>query len=435
MAAWSFEEIRRAIGGRWIVEPGVGERAPMGAAIDTRDLQFGQVFFAFAGQQVDGHAYIKDAIERGAAMVVVTDPDAVGDSDSVAVVCVDDALEAITRLAALWRTKINATVIAVTGSNGKTTTCRMIDAVLGQMGAGSVSQKSFNNQLGVPITVLNAKADDAYLICEVGTSSPGEIAARTALCEPDISVIVSIGRAHLEELGSRDGVLAEKAAIAKGAKTVIVPARVEGLEDAVRAHNPGELIVVDGLVEVAMPGEHNKRNAALAARVGRVMGMDDGDIARGLKNVQGPAMRLEQIIIETGGEPIVVINDAYNANPDSMRASISVLAETPTRGRRVAVLGEMLELGSSCFQEHRALVDEIQSRADLSLVVYFGEAFATAAGDFSGAQVVADTDDAAAGRIASMVEAGDVVLLKGSRGVRVERVLWALERRFAGGGG
>jgi UDP-N-acetylmuramoyl-tripeptide--D-alanyl-D-alanine ligase len=347
MGVWGFEDIHGAAGGHWIVEPGSGDRVPMGASIDSREVKCGQVFIAFDGEHVDGHAYIDDAIGRGAAMILVTDPEAVSDSVSLPVLCVDDPVVAMTGLASLWRARIKARVVAVTGSNGKTTTCRMIDAVLSKMGRGSVSQKSFNNQLGVPITVLNAKDDDEYLICELGTSSPGEIAARTALCRPDVAVIVSIGRAHLEELGSRDGVIAEKSQVARGAGIVILPAGIDGLENAVRAQGPGEVLMIDARVEIGMLGEHNKSNAALAAAVGCVFGMEQEAIVDGLSRATPPAMRLERVVVQTTGDPVVVINDAYNANPDSMRASLSVLGDISTGGRRVAVLGDMLELGSS----------------------------------------------------------------------------------------
>lgn len=434
MSVWSFDEIRAAMDARWAVEPETDGSVPMGACIDTRAIEPGQVFFAFAGEQVDGHDYIEGAIAGGAGLIVATDPGRVPTESMVPIALVGDATEALTRLAALWRLRINARVVAVTGSNGKTTTCRLIDAVLAETGPGSVSVKSFNNQLGVPITVLNAGPEDMYLVCELGTSSPGEIAARTALCKPDIAVIVSIGRAHLEELGSRDGVLKEKSSIARGVGTVVLPSGVDGLEDAVRAHNPGRVVAVEPSEALVspLPGEHNRSNAAIACAVGRAMGMDDQAIIRGLSNAVGVPMRFERAMVQTGGGPIVVINDAYNANPDSMRASLSVFAELHATGRRVVVLGDMGELGASADAEHAALVAEVDTMGWIDLCVYFGEAFGRCAASGRGTEVVVGSDDAAIERIVSMIRAGDCVLLKGSRSMRVERVLKALRSRFGG---
>lgn len=432
MSVWSYDEILDAISGRWRVEPAPDAPIPLGACIDTRAIEQGQIFFAFVGEQVDGHAYIKDAIAKGASMIVATDPAQIPSDSTIPIAIVDDATDAITRLAALWRSRIAATVVAVTGSNGKTTTCRLIDAILSELGQGSVSQKSFNNALGVPITVLNAKHDDVYLVCELGTSSPGEIAARTALCEPSIAAIVSIGRAHLEELGSRAGVLKEKVSIAKGAATVIIPKGVDGLEDAVRAHDPGsvKIVTADDAIASPLPGEHNRRNAAIACAIGRTMGMDNDAIARGLGKAMGAPMRFERVVVMTDREPIVVINDAYNANPDSMRASLEVFRSQKTQGRKIAVLGDMGELGASADAEHAALVSELETIDAIDLRVYFGDHFARCAVKRQGTQVVSGTDDAAIERIVSMIHPADCVLLKGSRSMRVERVLSALRSRF-----
>jgi len=434
MSVWSFEEIRGAMDARWAVEPTEDAGVPMGACIDTRAIRPGQVFFAFVGERVDGHTYIEDAIAGGAGLIVATDPARVPAGSRIPIAVVRDATAAMTDLASLWRSRISARVVAVTGSNGKTTTCRLIDAVLGERGPGSVSQKSFNNQLGVPITVLNAKPDDVYLVCELGTSSPGEIAARTALCKPDIAVVVSIGRAHLEELGSRAGVLKEKSSIAQGAETVIIPAGVDGLETAVRARNPGEVIMVKPSDALASPllGEHNRSNAAIACAVGRAMGMDDHAIVRGLERAVGAPMRFERVDVQTDAGPILVINDAYNANPDSMRASLAVFADLRVPGRRVVVLGDMGELGSAADAEHAALAAEVSTMAWIDLRVYFGDAFGRFAASGPGTEVVGGSDDAAIERIVSMIRAGDCVLLKGSRSMRVERVLSVLQSRFAG---
>ncbi len=432
---WSFEQIRAVTDGSWVVEPGEDSPAPMGASIDSRSVSKGQIFFAFVGEQVDGHRYLGDAQERGAGLLVVTDASRVPDGLHTPTLCVDEPVEALTKLAEHWRSMIAARVIAVTGSNGKTTTCRMLDAVLSGFGSGTVSQKSFNNQLGVPITVLNAKADDAYLVCEIGTSSPGEVLARTTLCAPDVSVIVSIGQAHLQELGSTAGVIAEKSCIARGAGAVVIPDGIIGLEDAVRSHNPGRVIVVgaEERAAVSLLGDHNQRNAALVARVCSEMGMGDDQISDGLSRVHPPPMRLERVVVQTEHEPIVVINDAYNANPDSMLGSIEVLCGFDSTGRRVAVLGDMLELGDQSLHAHQAVLGWACDHERVDLVITLGEHFAGAAGGEGGSQSIAGSDNASIEQAARLIEPGDVVLLKGSRSMRIERVLGALRDRFGCG--
>ena len=213
---WTHETVRAAVGGSWLARP---DRLPAltgGAAIDTRALAPGQVFFALRGEHTDGHRYLGAAFEAGAALAVIDDAGGAGElPPGLPVLRVPNARAALGRLAGAYRATLGSIrAIAVTGSNGKTTTTRMIDACLGTHLRGHCSPKSYNNDLGVPLTILGARYNDQYLLCEVGANAPGEIEPLSRMIRPNIVVITSIGRAHLEGFGSLEGVAAEKASLA-----------------------------------------------------------------------------------------------------------------------------------------------------------------------------------------------------------------------------
>ncbi len=197
MSGLDWETILSVTKGQWAIEPAPGQRPPIGVAIDTRELHRGQSFVAYVGEHVDGHVYLEQAKGLGAAMCIVTDPAKIPDGFGVPVLEVQDPTDAMTALARVWRSLLRGTVVGVTGSNGKTTTTRLIHAVLSRSGETWVSSKSHNNAIGVPMSILNAPVDAEHVIFELGTSSPGEIADRASLVKPDISVMTSIGRAHL----------------------------------------------------------------------------------------------------------------------------------------------------------------------------------------------------------------------------------------------
>ncbi len=450
MSTWTYEDIRIATNSGWVIEPKGDTINYTGVAIDTRELESGQVFFAFVGEQTNGHAYLRQAAKAGASVCVVTDASKVPSDLGVPVLVVDDALIAITAMAGAWRTRINATVVAITGSNGKTTTCRFVHALCTQRGLSYVSQKSFNNALGVPITILNTPSDAKYLIAELGTSSPGEIAARAALVKPDFAVITSIGSAHLEELGDRAGVAKEKSAIIDalpdGATAVIIGG-VDELEEAIDAVKQARNIVrvdadrvatcesssgytpfaFDGVgFTVPMLGMHNAMNAAMAIEVGRALGFADELVRVGLMNVQLPEMRLERVEIETTTESIVVYNDAYNANPDSMRAALITFDSLDGNSPKIAILGDMLELGTHAHAQHVVFVQELAQYESITQFILVGQAFASTGLNPGRVALIESIDDDAMNRIASMIEPGSCVLLKGSRGIRLERIAQVL---------
>lgn len=463
MTFWTHDSIRTAAGGRWLAPP--PERIakhPAGVSIDTRSLAPGQIFVALAGERVDGHAFLDRARDAGASMAIVERENA-PIPDGLPAVLVGDGRDALSRLARVYRSESpNLRVVGVTGSNGKTTTTRLIHAVLSGARRGSASQKSYNNALGLPLTILNAGPSDQYVVCEMGMSTPGEIAALGRIAQPDVGVITSIGRAHLEGLGSIDAIACEKASIlehVRGGGLGIIPAGVEILERAIErigsprlvrvgAHDSADVRLTNvqtgarGLrfelngraaFEVPLLGAHNAHNAAVAVAVGRRFGLDDEEIRAGLAGVGPVSGRLERVTLGSRSASVRVLNDAYNANPDSMIAALETLCELkPGKGgRRVAIVGDMLELGNEARAAHAEVARAIASTRGIHAAVLVGDAMRGAA-DEAGRKATACelASDADADEIAAKVEPGDVVLLKASRSVRLERVAEALDRRF-----
>ena len=444
-AFWTIEGLRAVTGGT-ITARRAAANDTHGVSIDTRTLKPGQVFAAMVGSRTDGHDHVGQAAERGASIALV-ERDAVDAPANLGMVRVESVADALVAMARAWRRQLVGTrVIVVTGSNGKTTTTRLIDAVLGQAMRGTCSIKSFNNRLGVPITVLNARRGDAYLICEIGMNAPGEIAELTGIVDPDIGVITSVGRAHLEGVGSIEGVAREKASLLTSMRdgTVrIAPAPcavldpfVDALAGLVRvgtsdadvtveivdAAATGVRFAISGIAEplhVPLLGEHNGNNAAMAAVVGRRCGLDDEAIRAGLEAVENEPMRLQAESVAG----VLLLNDAYNANPESMRAGLRVLADVAGGRRRVAVLGTMHELGAESDELHRDIGAFAREHrlADVVIAVE-GSASQIAAGFGEGASVVSDSTDDAMATIAGMIQPNDAVLLKGSRRVGLERI-------------
>jgi UDP-N-acetylmuramoyl-tripeptide--D-alanyl-D-alanine ligase len=471
VSLWSWERIRELTGGRWLIQPSPGAAAPVGVAIDTREVRPGNIFVAFKGERADGHAFIPDAAKAGATLAIATDAAAVPAGVAIPVLLVDDATRALTDLARFWRHAVpGLKVIGITGSNGKTTTCRLMHAAActEQVGGlrGTSPSKSFNNQLGVPVTILNARPDDKVLVCEIGMSTPGEIVRRCELAEPDAVIITTVAEAHFAGLGSLEAIAAEKASIAAGVGPhgiVVIPTGLPLLDEALeKTGTRGRVIRVGAGTgadltlteiqtapgrtaftlsgvgfEIPMEGVHNASNAALAVVVARWLGVSDAAIRAGLASARPVPMRLERMVIPTE-PPITVINDAYNANPGSMRAAIRVLADSPCPGgcRRIAVLGDMLELGGIAARAHRQVLEAAHD-AGIGTVATVGPLFAQAAADMAAGmsvQAEAGTDDASVARVAGLVRPGDTVLVKGSRGMRLERVVRLLQERASTAG-
>ncbi|MHC4413850.1 MAG: UDP-N-acetylmuramoyl-tripeptide--D-alanyl-D-alanine ligase [Planctomycetota bacterium] len=464
MSFFDSENIREVTGGRWVRRP--DRRLILdGVGIDSRADLANRVFFAIKGERHDGHDYAGEAYRRAGARLMIVDR-APPDSDlppEAGVLLVDDTRAALGRLASAYRGTLTETsVIAVTGSAGKTTVKGLIDAVLATSMRGSAAPGSYNNDIGVPLTVLRADPRDRYLVVEIGANRPGEIDRLAAMTRPDVGVITMIGRAHLEGFGSLPTIAREKAALVanlRSKRLAVVNADSPHLRDCL---HPGGSIITFGRTEGAdlrlsrwgtdenggwfevnrrrrfrlgLPGAHNAVNALAALAVGRQAGVVDERISDALARCRPVPMRMTRL--EIGGT--VVYNDAYNANPDSVQASLETFAELSAEAaRRIIVLGDMLELGEAAPEMHREIghrLIELDRRLRIDRVVLVGPLSAHTAEtirDRWGKEqltVLADLDRGAAAAVARALGPGDAVLLKGSRAIGVERLIDAMGRR------
>ena len=451
MRAMTLDEVREAVHGRWLARGGV--QTVQGVTTDTRSAGAGQLFFALAGQRTDGHEYLAQAAQAGcAAAIVAAGADIPAETLAAfagGVMAVADTTVALGYLAGRHRKLLSApAVIGVTGSNGKTTVKRMIHHILSRRLRGTCSPKSFNNNIGLPLTLLGVSPGDDYVICEIGTSAPGEIAALSKIARPNLAVITSVGPAHLERLGSVDRVAVEKASIL-GSLTDdglgVIWADSPQLAKAVRYYKCrlirfGESSEADlrltGLapmgrcqrfqlngrlwVDLPMPGRHNAMNALAAIAAAQRFGVDQVDSAAALADFGGSAMRLEWIEVGSGA----LINDAYNANPASMAAAVDVLAGCG-HGRKVFVVGDMRELGEQARELHLE-VGRTAGRGGVDLVIAvgpLGRYIAEGASELGTATAEFETVQAAAKAAAGLVRPGDRVLVKGSRTMGMEDLI------------
>ena len=431
---------------------------------DSRQAQAGDLFIALRGEQFDGREFIADVARKGAVAVVVENrgqPTALPDC---AVIQVADTRRALGQLSAAYRKQFALPVIAVAGSNGKTSTKELIAAVLRQKLTTLWSEASFNNDIGVPATLLRLDHTHQAAVLEVGTNHPGELAPLVELIQPQWGVITNIAREHLEFFGDLTGVAQEEGALAeqlpatgrlflngdsewsdvlaKRAKALVIRVGT-GAKCDWRAHqvkmdkNGAEFSVAapraefNGLYRINLLGRHQVVNALFAIVIGAELGLDRAEIARGLAECPPSKMRLQ--LWEAGG--IRVLDDAYNANGDSMRAALLVLQELPCKGRRVAVLGDMAELGRHSESAH-AEVGRLAAELGVEQLIAVGKMAGTMAQAARAAglnRVIELADaEAAATAIKSFLKAGDTVLLKASRATRLERIAQALR---AGDGG
>lgn len=406
-----------------------------GVNFDTRLLRAGELFVAICGAR-DGHAYAQSAMEKGAAAVLASRP-----VDAPAIY-VDDTVAAMQRIAKAWRETLRARVIGITGSVGKTTTRGMIASVLQTTFFTQTTLKNFNNDIGLPVSLLAVEDDCQAAVLEMGMNHRGELSALTAIAQPDIAVITNIGTMHIENLGSREGILHAKLEILEGlrpdgravfcgdddllrAEAKKYGALTFGLSEGCDVRGTavnGTSFTVCGLgahfpVSLKIAGEHNVYNALAAAAVGLLCGVTPENIQKGLAAYETTGMR--QNVFTSDG--ITVIEDCYNAGPESMRAALKLLAGY--EGRRIAVLGGMLELGDYAPQAHTEVGAFAAQTADL-LFVYGenSEYYLRGAHDMTCAQGF-PTHEALAQALQATLRSGDVLLVKGSRGMKMERVL------------
>lgn len=439
------EQIRDATGGTLRVP------ASSGAVVtDTRGIRPGDWFLALKGARFDGHDYLEVAQKAGAIGCVVSAP--VPESWRGGVVEVEDTTTAIQDLGRWARDQLSGPVIGITGSSGKTTTRTLIELAMAQLGEIHGTAGNLNNHLGVPMTLLAAPIRAKATVVEMGTSSPGEIQLLADICRPDIRVVVNVGPAHLEELGGLEGVALEKGALVRSARPsdlVVLNADdpfVREMSASCRTvawgrHVDADLRLVEcellvdsmstratwvtpeGVVKclIPAPGEHIAHNAGAALAVAWGLGLSVDTAARALARYSPVGMRLKVERVDG----VVLFNDAYNANPASMAASLGVLAQMP--GRRIAVLGDMLELGPDEWKWHRQIAHAAVS-SGLDLVVAVGPRMARAFEGLIDDKWRFEAVEEAGPALSSWVRRGDHILFKGSRGARVERVLHHLQQ-------
>ncbi len=460
MSSLTHERLSAATGGRWI-QPPPRLATLRGIGIDSRSDLTGRAFVAIRGARLDGHDYVAHAAAAGARLIVVHRRPPPGTLPrGIGVLLVEDTTAALGRLAAWYRTTLSCTVFAVTGSAGKTTVKHLVCAVGQTARRGRAAPRTFNNEIGVPLSILSAEPHDHFLVLEIGANRPGEIDALAAIARPDVAVITSVGRAHLEGFGSAEGVARQKAAILRhvpegGSAFVTADAPL------LRPHLRSDLATVlcgrapdaglrltargPGWIEVnakcrfrlGLPGLHNACNALLAVAAGRHLGLADRLIDEGLASAAPVEGRLSRH--EAGG--VTVWHDAYNANPESMRAGLETFAELSAgAARRIVVLGDMLELGPQAPALHRETgcrLLELDKAAPIARAVLIGELSAHTAEPLRSAwpsdrlMLLDELNDESARVIADQLEPGDAVLLKGSRAIGLERILETIEADHA----
>lgn len=434
-----------------------------GVTTDSRTVAAGDLFFAIRGERFDGHRFVAQAVANGAVACVCgrDAPESPGDKTAVPTLLVDDTIDALGRFAAFYRREImppSTAVVAVTGSNGKTTTKRMIHHVLDAWLKGRSAPKSFNNRIGVPLTLLSSEPDDRYVIAEIGTNATGEVASLAAIVSPDVAVITSVGEAHLEGLGDVNAVAVEKASLLDHLRpeafalvntdrpevrshiprdlttrlmTFGFDARAELRVTRVRGTLRGTTFELDGRyrVELPLPGPHHATNAAAAFAVSRWFGLAPKDIVERLSTFKPAEGRSG--LIQIGD--VMLVDDTYNANPASMAAAIEGLRLGDGR-RRVFVMGDMYELGPRSTSLHQRIVRLIH-RAGIDVLVAVGEATIAATrvvtGMSGGPEIIHCADaDAAGHTLMGVLSPGDTVWIKGSRAMQLDRVVSHLTAHY-----
>lgn len=472
MIPLTLAEVAQAVGGSTYDIPDPGLRVTGSVEIDSRQVQPGGLFVAFQGERVDGHDYAERAVAAGAVAVLAARP--VG----VPAIVVDDVQLALGRLAQHVIDRLGATLVALTGSAGKTSTKDLIAQVLQRLAPTVWTPGSLNNEIGLPLTALRADESTRHLVLEMGARGIGHIRYLTELTPPRIGLVLNVGTAHIGEFGGR-----EQIAQAKGEMVEALPEAAEGGIAVLNADDPlvramesrtkarvvlfGEapdaevraenvrlndrgqavftLTTPTGCSEVTLRlyGEHHVSNALAAAAVARELGMPTEEIATALSEA-GTLSRWRMEVVERP-DGVTVVNDAYNANPESMRAALRALASmgraAEARGGRTwAVLGEMAELGGESLAEHDA-VGRLAVRLNVSkLVAVGGQAAAWVQmgayneGSWGEESVHVSDAEAAIDLLRSELRPGDVVLVKASRAVGLERVALALLDGAEGGG-
>ena len=467
MKPLSILDVRNAVAGKAVTVIPQDFPPIVEICTDTRKMAKSSLFVALKGEKYDGAQFLAQALAGGAIAAVVQDVPAELPK-GLQVIQVKDTRVALGKLATVVRKQLQGKVIAVAGSNGKTSTKHLIAAALSGKLKGSHSPKSFNNEIGVPLTIFPADARQDFLVLEMGTNHTGEIRVLARMALPDIAVITNCTAEHLAGLGDLIGVKHENASIVEGLdeqKGLLIvngddPELLKVLEHwkgrkltigfgkqnnlfatDIETDATGCRFTVNGNPKqrffVPMLGRHTASNALAAIAVARRLGLSEEEIAAGLANAQGPDMRLQ---LQKSGD-VTVLNDAYNANPASMKAALETAGNLPvgSGGRRFAIIGDMLELGNASERFHRE-VGEFAAKQHFDALICVGpqakwiKEAALAAGMDPKRVAYFEDSTAATVKVPGWLKAGDLVLLKGSRGMRLEKIAGAIGGGGGGGG-
>ena len=442
MRHWSATWVAEAARAGVVRGRGADDGGPARAVIDSREAGPGDLFVGLPGERADGGAFAAAALAGGAWGVLVAKPWAHGElPGDGAVLAVDDPLIALHNLARGWRRELGADVIAVTGSVGKTSTKDLIAAMIGAARPVAASRANFNTEIGLPLELLAAPQGTEVLVLELAMRGAGQIAELTSICEPDVGVVTNIGPVHLEQLGTIENIGRAKGELLRGMRdgaTAIVPFGEQLLESSLRPElstvtfggpeadarweEPGRVARVRGeRLEIELPFRSGPQltNALAALAASVAVGVRPS----GRIDVSFSPLRGQRITLPVGA---VVINDCYNASPPSMRAALDELAAEVPAGRRMAVLGDMLELGPAELEMHRE-IGAYAASSGVDVLVAVGRRAASMLDAFAGeAHAVADAGEAAE-LTRTLVGEGDVVLVKASNGMG----LWAVAEGLA----
>ncbi len=368
-----------------------------GATFDSREVRPGMLFVALKGDKADGHDYIPQALSKGAAGVI-------------------DGYDELDRAAREYRRSLKAKVVGVTGSAGKTTTKELVKAFLSTVGKVHATEGNFNNHIGLPITILNCPKDADFLVVEMGTSHPGEIAHLCDVAEPDCGLVTNVGTAHIEFFGDQDGIAREKGTLLASIREFGVVSKENARLEILRGLCKGELVEVDPgqewmakALDGILPGDHNVSNACLAFALAERFGATREGCIAALSGFALPGSRWKKL--EKWGATF--IDDSYNANPDSMIAALDAFAKTPCDGKRIVVLGDMFELGNRALEMHRKVFAHAMELG-IPLVIGVGEMSSQCLCHLAYKELKSLKK-----KFRVDVSAGDLVLLKASHGMHL----------------
>jgi UDP-N-acetylmuramoyl-tripeptide--D-alanyl-D-alanine ligase len=462
MIALTIDEVAAAVGAVLVLAWDSNIKHLTRVSTDTRTIDKGDLFIALKGSRHDAHDFLDQALDKGAAALLVSRvPPGIESraaAKKAAILRTRNTMTALTALAARQRDMCPAPVVGITGSTGKTLTKDFAAAVLGHAGRVTASRGSYNNEIGVPLTLLEIAADTAYLVLEMGSRGKGHIKSLCSMARPEIGVITNIGWSHMRYFQSRDNLAQSKAELlqslpANGRAVInadddyadflrrLSPAPVVTFGCSPGAEVRAEDIKVDQAgkvtftlrskggekvkVAVPLPGRHNVANVLAAAAIGEIMGVDMENIAEGIASAEVTGWRMEMI---TKPEEITIINDAYNANPVSMRSALMALEDISINKRAIAVLGDMGELGPVSESAHLEVGKQaVDYGADILITVgRKARKIAKSAreqGLPKGSVFMTDRVDRAAEILRAIIEPGDVVLIKGSRFLGMEKIV------------